>query len=357
MHVLTYNFFYQQVQYFVAYKIPNSYDYMYLFRSSDQNTVEWRKGSYPITSIKSALGLTLSPIYEQVEPITFVAWNDDMPFDSKKSLFSNTTHIDPFSINNGHSKGVVAYSEKGGFLLSHSVPRYPPNPDIVSHYEYPESGKRFAQMAVCVTSAKHESSDRLVNEIETLLDLMIHFKPQVYASNVLSHWPPRLLNKFEKVIYPEKQQLGAPFIGSKFYGQNFVNVHSFGRSDEAGYKDAFNVLAEHYRTPIVAQTWLDRYNPLPSSCDSEFTVENVEQIKIWHFHGIEWFEWGRTNDHSKWIASKVIEKPVVCIGDLNRARTTIKRGGMFICFEDEEFFKAFSEKITYQVESCDIANS
>lgn len=333
--------------------MPNSFDYLYTFRSSDKSSVEWSKGAYPITSIKSALGLTLSPIYEQVEPITFIAWNDDSPFDSKKYLFHNTTN----DISNGHSKGVLAYGEKGGFLLSHSIPRYPPNPDITSHYEYPESGKRFAQMAVCVSSTKQNASDAFRNEIKSLLDLMVHFKPKVYASNVLHYWPPEIRYKFNKVIYPEKAQLDELFIGNISYGQNFVHIHSFGQSNNAKCKDIFNVISEHYQAPMVAQsdaqTWLDRYNPLPSICQSKFTVENIKLVKIWTYYGIEWIEWSRIKDHSKWIASKVMEKPIICVGDLNRARTTMKRGGMFICLEDEELFKSFSDKVAYQLESCD----
>lgn len=331
--------------------MPNSFNYIYTFKTLDRDTIEWSIGSHPISSIKSALGQTLSPIYEQVEPITFIIWNDNAPLDSSQPIFGNINNIDPFA--NGLSKGAIAYTKKGGILLSHSVPRYPPNPSYVSHYEYPESGKKFAQMAVCITSEKHDSSDAVVNEIEGLLDLILHFKPQVYASNVLGYWPLTLRNKFEEVIHPDNQQLGVPFMGHKLYGKSSVTIHSFGRSDAAGFKDIFNILAEHYKTSIVAQTLLDQNKPLSSFCHSKFSIENVEQLKIWKFYGIEWIEWSRTNDHSNWIASKSNEKPVVCVGDLNRARYAMQRGGMFICFDDEEFFKMFSDRLTYQVDSCD----
>lgn len=330
--------------------MPNSYDYIYTYKSSDNDFIVWGEASHPISSTKSALGLTLSPIYEQVEPITFITWNDDAPLDSR---FSKANNIDPFA--NGISKGVMAYTKNGGFLLSHSVPRYPPNPAYVSHYEYPESGKRFAQMAICVTSEKHDSRDAVANEIGSLLDLMIHFKPQVYASNVLGYWPLALRKKFDKVIHPTNQQLGTPFIGHQFYGKSPVSVHAFGRSNAAKYKDIFKTLAEHYNTLIVAQTSMDRYNSLPSFFGTQHSIENVAQLKIWKFYGIEWVEWSRSDDHSKWIASKSKGNAVVCVGDLDRERNVMQMGGLFICIEDAVFFKTFSERITYQLEEgCDI---
>lgn len=324
-----------------------------MYKSTDRDSVEWRKGSHPITSLKSSLGLTLSPIYEQVEPITFIAWNDDAPLDSKQQpLFRKANKIDSFTT--GISKGVIAYTKRGGFLVSHSIPRYPPSPTFDSHYEYPESGKRFAQMAICVTSEKHNSNDAVASEIGALLDMMIHFKPQVYASNILEHWPLGLRDKFEKVIHPTNQQLGIPFIGYKLYGKSLISIHAFGRSNAHGFRDTFKAMAEYYKTPLVAQTLLDRDNPLPSSCDSKYSVENVERRKIWTFYGIEWIEWSRTNDHSKWIAAKSVANPVVCVSDLDRIRSVMQNGGMFICIEDVEFFQTFSERVTYKLEGCDV---
>ncbi|XP_037039514.1 uncharacterized protein LOC119073944 [Bradysia coprophila] len=340
-----------QVDYFIAYKLPNSFDYMYTFRSPHLDSIEWKKGSHPVSSMKSALGLTLSPIYEQVEPITFIAWNDNVPFDLKQPKVYNTNTIDPFF--NGFSKGVAAYTKRGGFLLSHSVPRYPANPAYVSHYKYPDSGKRNAQMAICITSKRHDSADEVVNEVETLLDLMVHFKPQVYASNILGHWPRSLQNQFERIIHPNNVRLDLPVASHMVYGRSPVTIHTFGRSKTATFKDIFNVLAEHYKAPMVVRTTLDPNSPLRSVCHFQYSVENVEQIRIWKLHGIEWLEWSRTEDHSKWMVSKLHERPIVCVGDLDRTRTAMQRGGMFVCIEDKQFFKTFSERVTYRLDDCD----
>lgn len=324
---------------------------MYTFKTAHLDSIQWKKGSHPVTSIKSALGLTLSPIYEQVEPITFITWNDNVPFDLQQPKMYNTNTIDPFF--NGFSKGVMAYTKSGGFLLSHSLPRYPANPDFVSHYNFPDSGKRAAQIAICITSKKRDSNDEVVNEMEALLDLMVHFKPHVYAANIAEHWPLSLKNKFDRVIHPNNLQLHAPFVAHMTYGKSPVTIHSFGRSNTAAVKDIFVTLAEHYRTPMVAQTTMYRNNSLPSFCHLKYSVENVEQTRIWKLHGIEWTEWNRTEDQSKWIASKRNEKPVVCVGDLDRTRTAMQRGGMFICIEGEQFFQFFSERVTYRLDDCD----
>lgn len=280
-----------RVRYYVAYKKPNGVDYFYISRSVD-GTITAKTAEYPISDIKSVLGRTLAPIYEQVDPITYVVWNDDIPFGSKS--MSNRTRtsvrgagdVNAESASFGHSKGVLAYGPTGGFLLSHSVPRFPPDPDQ-SPYAYSPSGTLNAQMAVCVTSMQR--TEPFASEMESLLDLMINFKPQVYASHVLNSWSIGIRNKFEKLIYPGNRNLGSPLIGNTVYGKYFIKIHSFGRSNVQLYEDSFLKLAEHYNTPIYAQTWPDKNNALPSTCKRPLTVENIKAIKL--FNGVKWDEW------------------------------------------------------------------
>uniref|UniRef100_A0A8D8Y5R0 Deoxyribonuclease-2-beta n=1 Tax=Cacopsylla melanoneura TaxID=428564 RepID=A0A8D8Y5R0_9HEMI len=338
----------ERLEYFIAYKEPNSFRYFYFARAADGLSVKMTPGQYAIADPRSVLGQTLLPVYEQVSPVTYIVWNDDTPYSSKGSVWrpnvtsAGDVHTDD-SASFGHSKGILAYSSTGGFLLSHSVPKFPPDPDS-SRYEYPESGKKFAQMAVCVTSKANTNS--FIEEMHNLLMMMVNFKPQLYASNVNSFWPINVRDKFEKLIHPGQQNLGSPITSSIFYGKGSAMIHSFGRSDVNSYQDCFQKLAVAYKTSIFAQTWLDRIKHLPSNCLPPLTVENVNKIEIYNEAS-----WSQTNDHSKWIVTKTEDgakspsEPVLCIGDLNRAISTISRGGMFVCFKEWQLLNLFYRNV------------
>ncbi|XP_033208344.1 deoxyribonuclease-2-beta-like [Belonocnema kinseyi] len=227
-------------------------------------------------------------------------WNDESPVVSKRIKENTTTadavHTDASSAD-GHSKGVLAYSENGGFLLSHSIPRFPSDPYTQYSYKYPPSGKTNAQLATCVSS---KQDDNFFEEMKILLDMMITFKPQVYASHVFISWPVQVRNKCENLIYPGNQNLGKPLHYYATYGQNLIKIHSFSRSDSKSYVDCFQTLANLYQTSIYAQAWPDKLRPLDSNCDPPFTVENINAIKVG-----QWGKWSQSKDHAKWIVPKI----------------------------------------------------
>ncbi|XP_031637136.1 uncharacterized protein LOC116349717 [Contarinia nasturtii] len=337
----------ERLDYFIAYKLPNSFQYVYFSRMTAGPTMV-STGQYPIDHPRSIVGRTLLPLYEQVSSITYIFWNDDLPYGSKSLQQSNENegvHTED-SASFGHSKGILAYSSTGGFLLSHSVPRFPPDPDYYS-YKFPESGRTNAQMLVCVTSQSYPNA--FITEMESLLTMMKTFKPQVYGANVhMDMWPISVRYKFKNLTHPGNQnKYDSPIPYSSPYGYSIL--YSFARSDV--FEDCFQKLANHYKSPIFAQTWLDRSrdrkNALPSNCDSP-TVENVNKILI--HDGSSWVTIPQTKDHSKWIVTKIVgvRRPspfVLCMGDLNRAISTIKRGGMFVCFQDLNLFNLFNQHV------------
>lgn len=338
------------VQYYVAYKKPNSLDYFYIFRSKRGNSVTEKTGMYQFSNSESVLGRTLAPIYTDGSSITYMVWNDDIPYDS--STVINNTKINggilADAMSFGHSKGVIAYGQNGGFLFSHSIPQFPPNPKTM-RYKYPLSGYNFGQMAVCVTGKQYNKN--IINEIDALTDLMVNFKPRIYASNVLNDdWPIGIRDNIQKLIYPSVRNLDVPVIDNRVFGQPFIKIHSFGQSDGKNFQDSFIKLAEHYQTPIFAKSRVDKNNTVSSNCQNAFTVENIKAVHLLTGKHIEL--WNQTKDYSKWIVSRTEDGRLMCIGDLNRESISMARGGMFICIQDADLYEMYLKNVHFDFQSC-----
>ncbi|VVC24259.1 Hypothetical protein CINCED_3A001976 [Cinara cedri] len=336
------------VQYYVAYKKPNTLEYFYISRSEDGSSVTEQPGLHKFSYPESVLGQTLAPIYEHGNSITYTIWNDDVPYDYILNDTRSNSYGIPVDVTSfGHSKGVLAYSKHGGFLMSHSIPQYPPNPND-KPYQYPLSEKKYAQMALCVTSNQYSSN--VVDEIEALLDLIINFKPYVYASHVqLNDWPIRIRNKFETLVHPKDNKLQhSPVINNKHYGRNFIEIHSFGRSSDAYFQDSIEKLAEYYSTSMLTKSRLG--NTLPSNCNHLFTIENIKVIRLLNSNNTE--HWSKTADHTNWIVSKTFEKNLMCVGDLYRDKYIIARGGMFVCIQDIDLYIAYLKAVHFDFQAC-----
>lgn len=336
------------VQYYVAYKKPNTLEYFYISRSEDGSTVTEKQGLYQFSYPESVLGQTLAPIYEHGNSITYTIWNNDVPYDYTPNNTKSSSNRTPVDISSfGHSKGVFAYSKYGGFVITHSIPQYPPNPND-KPYEYPLNEKKYAQMAACVTSSRY--SNNVVNEIEALLDLLINFKPHVYASRIQPNdWPIKVRDKFESLVYPKDKKLqGPPVIDNKYYGQNFIKIHSFGRSSDAYLQDSFQKLAEHYNAPLFTKSRSG--NTLLSTCNSALTIENIKAIHLLKSDPTE--HWNKTADHTNWIVSKMFEKYLMCAGDLYRDKSIMSRGGMFVCIQDIDLYNTYLNTVHFDFQSC-----
>lgn len=91
------------------------------------------------------------------------------------------------------------------------------------------------------------------------------------------------------------------------------------------------------------------------SCGGQFQVLNIDEVNFGPW--IDDFNFTTHHDHSKWAisfetaaSSKRMSK-VVCIGDINRMKTQMKRAGGTVCFENPEVWKAYSGLVK-SVESC-----
>jgi deoxyribonuclease-2 len=114
-----------------------------------------------------------------------------------------------------------------------------------------------------------------------------------------------------------------------------TTFHSFAKDNQFD-KDLYHVLvARHLQTDLLTETW-QKGKDIGVSCQGNFTVEDVNSIKISGLLGTPNVNFGFSSmkDHSKFAMGKHIERPYVCVGDINRQPSQYKRGGGALCFKD-----------------------
>jgi len=154
----------EAVDWFVAFKAPNGESYAGLSRGSRSLT------THPSLT-KGAVGNTLNALYGGGATSGYVMYNDEPPDEhcggSAKSC----------SAAWAHQKGVVyaAPGGAGGWLLVHSVPRFPAAPPE-KHFEYPSNERIYGQSFLCLSL-----SQAMLDEVGGLLAVS---RPFVYASSL-----------------------------------------------------------------------------------------------------------------------------------------------------------------------------
>ena len=102
-----------------------------------------------------------------------------------------------------------------------------------------------------------------------------------------------------------------------------------------------DIIAPYYQSGLQPLTW---GRPLEAStCNGSFDIEAVQELNV------EEYSWKYTLEHSKWALG--LERPLVCVGDLNRMDSQKRRGGGFFCLEDAALHSAYSSLIK-SVEPC-----
>ena len=110
---------------------------------------------------------------------------------------------------------------------------------------------------------------------------------------------------------------------------------------------------------LEVQSWLNGWNPLPSSCPPQSMYES---LNIRHMYIREAGSgWNTTVDHSKWAIT--IPEPSsradgavtgVCIGDINRMQAQSFRGGGAVCFTNNPTLWQTFRNIVAAIEGCSL---
>ena len=102
-----------------------------------------------------------------------------------------------------------------------------------------------------------------------------------------------------------------------FQSQNGIQFESFAKANDY-HKDLYSQLvAPSLKTNLLTETWQHGSENIGSSCDGQFTVEDITNINL-EFSSGDAYLFYDMNDHSKFAVSKSSVAPYVCIGDINR---------------------------------------
>ncbi|MFH4980824.1 hypothetical protein AB6A40_007533 [Gnathostoma spinigerum] len=315
------------VDWFVGYKLPVTNEHKTSLKGIEfiyagPHSQSWTT-PLNISSEQNAVGATLAQLYKNDTSNVWIAYNDDHPGDS---------HSDAYR---AHAKGVLLFDVQTGFLFIHSVPNFPSVPS----YSYPKSGHRYGQSFLCVT-LKTDS----LTELGTQLQYM---QPSIYWSNI----PSPLAVKYPdiaQVIARRRFRPRKPYTSvARLTSQDGIQFTSYVKHKKFN-KDLYaDLVVPETRTPLVAETWLNGAEDLPSNCSSGHEVFNVREENVLGRS----FE--SSKDHAKWAASTNKQVPFVCIGDINRQPSQFDRGGGALCFENTQIWRLFNSSVR-RVESCPI---
>jgi len=302
------------IDWFVALKQPNGYDYQLFNGSSFQAAGSLETASGPV-------GLTLKTLYGCGTSCAYAMYNDESP-DGK------------VSDSRAHMKGVIAFDGKSGFWLVHSVPKYPNF--VASGYSYPESGTKYGQSFLCITLGTY-SFDTI--GIALQIDYPLFYDSQIPSS--LQNYAPN----FVAAVNGQHVKGSANNVSS-IYSKGGVQFDIFAKNKDWNDELYEDLVAQKYNTGLQVETWQNGVGKLPSYCTPSYSynVVNIQGIQM-----PDGTSWKETDDHSKWAISN--SGKYACVGDINRVSGQFKRGGGTVCTQNSQLWGAFSSIIS-SVDSC-----
>ncbi|XP_015234130.1 PREDICTED: deoxyribonuclease-2-beta-like isoform X2 [Cyprinodon variegatus] len=283
----------EPVDWFIIYKLPkfkigevgSGVDYMYL----DSAGGGWQRSTFMVNTTQGgALVNTLNQLYKgkayMSNSSVYALYNDGAP---------ELKYIHTY----GHSKGVLLFDRSQGFWLSHSIPHFPSFPE--RGYQYPSSGKRNGQTALCMTYP--------YAQFLSIAQQLAFVYPRFYNCSVPSAFSADLPQLVQLYIY-----------------------------------NAW--VAQALDTDLLVETWQRQGRELPSNCSLQKHTMNIKRIQLPPSVQFE-----SRYDHSKWCVSPVDR--VTCLGDLNRVKAQMLRAGGLICSYNPVIYKAFRKAVNWYI-SC-----
>uniref|UniRef100_A0A3Q2STM9 deoxyribonuclease II n=1 Tax=Fundulus heteroclitus TaxID=8078 RepID=A0A3Q2STM9_FUNHE len=314
----------EPVDWFIIYKLPkyrigevgSGLEYMYL----DSAVGSWQRSQFLVNTTQGAMANTLDQLYKgkayMVRLSVYALYNDGPP--ALKYIY-----------NYGHTKGVLLFDRAQGFWLSHTIPHFPSFPE--RGYQYPSSGKHNGQTALCVTYQYAQ----FLNIAQQLAYVYPRFYncsvPTVFSADL-----PQLLQLCKGSKLPLTSNRGVKPLfsvgGEKFL--SFVKSELFVDDIYTGW------VAQVLDTDLLAQTWQTQGRELPSNCSLPKHTMNIKRTRL-----PPAVQFQSHYDHSKWCVSRVYEDHVTCLGDLNRVKAQMLRGGGLICSYNPVIYKAFRQAV------------
>ncbi|KAJ6246260.1 deoxyribonuclease ii [Anaeramoeba flamelloides] len=276
-------------------------------------------------NLNGALGSTLKQTYGNLnsDNIGWVFYNDEVEGHSVSTSFA-------------HAKGAVIWDSATAVWIVHSLPKFPPATDKA--YSLPDSASDYGQVFMC-NSMKYSDVDEI--------GLGLRYKyTHIYESNFPTKYKSPLSNMY-KIINQEK------ISGSYSYTQVFSTIKgltfkSFSKTSK--WSTTTNttlhegLIGKSLGINAAWQTWMNgNGGKEPSFCPTsgyEYQCVNVNTVRI-----TDQIQWKQTKDHAKWGITIEGDSKYVCIADINRMYSQMKRGGGSICFQHDQIHSSFSSFI------------
>uniref|UniRef100_A0A5S6QTP5 Deoxyribonuclease II n=1 Tax=Trichuris muris TaxID=70415 RepID=A0A5S6QTP5_TRIMR len=271
---------------------------------------------------------------------TSADWEKDtVDLDSELSeMFNNLTdtHLIAYSDFPPHARaaigcaskarGVFAFNDKEGWLISHTVDQWP----NIYAYKPPNEKDKKAAVILCV-SIKDDA-------FEHWGEVMDYQDPLIYASkgDSLDNYPAlkNLINAPTTKTSPyvktgEIQSSNSPTLTVRIFSklpQGRIDIYS-------------NLIALSLKKNLIVWSKPDANNRLlNSTCSSTYKVENVNQAKPIKL-GTESIS--RKDDSSTWAISKAPK--LFCMGNADRTEADKSVGAGVLCFENENVHTIFKK--------------
>ncbi|KAL6733878.1 hypothetical protein Aduo_004483 [Ancylostoma duodenale] len=312
----------EPVDWFVVYKPPIASKSPAKFFYVDGSLSNWTLSPLTIDNDAAGVGATLREFYKHDQRQFAFAYNDDSPSGSVDSY-------------RGHSKGVVLFDEETGFWIIHSVPNFP----SIGSYSYPATGMKFGQTFLCLTLST-----------QSLGDVGEHLR-YVQATPFFSNLPESFSVRFPVLVNIVKKQSLSKSETVFTRVRQFTTVggqslKSFAKHKKFNKDLWFDFVAPELRINMAVESWLNGgADDLDSVCTSRTSVYDVTSVAL---PGVTF---NSSRDHSKWAVADSNGPNIVCIGDMNRQKSQLRRGGGAVCLLHRGLWKTFHSSVN-SVQPC-----
>ncbi|CAH2041417.1 unnamed protein product, partial [Iphiclides podalirius] len=373
----------EPVDWFYVYKLPREKNHLnplvrrgvaYMYLTPSKLRGGWIMSDLAISDPRSMIGKTLTPLYQDRNIISLV-YNDQPPatehqpdiLQSVAEMYSkskrgqmNQAGVKKFKkfklgdkyyddydlaemckmhskfmksrVESGHTKGVILGDKFTALWLVHSVPRFPPLPDMhglnVSSYNYPTTGTKYGQSFLCV-SVQTSTLNQIATQLKYNEPMIVYYHMPQDFDNELPNLVDVVHNKTIDASPWYHIESFETLVGRKFL--SFAKSAMFNDDLYSG------LVAEVLQSDLLVESWTNGPGTLDSECTRNFQVRNIERLKF----PIAKMSFTSHNDHSKWavaVAHKMhnsqdtkVADYWVCVGDINRALPQESRGGGTVC--------------------------
>ncbi|KAG7302098.1 hypothetical protein JYU34_013558 [Plutella xylostella] len=387
------------VDWFYVYKLPRERNHLnplvrqgsaYMYLTPATLRSGWTMSDLAIGDPESIVGRTLEPMYHDKSLLALI-YNDQPPqsvdqpdiFEAvaekylrqKKSSSSSharkfkrfklgNRYYDDYDVaemckahaeymrartDNGHTKGVVLGDKLTALWLVHSVPKFPPVPELnsfnTSTYSYPATGMKFGQTFLCMSVQ--------TTTLEQIAVQLLFNEPLIAYAQMPHEYESELPTMVD--VMKNKSIDTSPWYHIQSFdtldGRKFMSFAKSAMFNDDLYS---GLVAE---SDLLVETWSNGPGTLDSECNRSFQVRNIERLKV---HTAK-MSFTTHNDHSKWavaVAHKMhlsqdtkVADYWVCVGDINRALPQESRGGGTVCTAGPILWGNFAHLID-SVEPC-----